>query len=191
MEKRNGDKKACGGRRFDPGRRARILESTLEVIAEHGVGQTTLRMVAERADVPLGSMTYHFAGRDALLIEAFTNFSTEMTTIFEARFDGVTSKEDARAAIAEHICGESESWGSKRNLLLSYEMYAFTSRTDLSRAILRKWVDSVRAQLEKYFDRRTADALDALIEGYSIHRSVDVGAFKREDIEATILRVSS
>ncbi|MFZ2750431.1 MAG: TetR family transcriptional regulator, partial [Propioniciclava sp.] len=59
-------------RRSDPDRRARILTSALDVVAEVGVAGVSHRRVATAADIPLGSMTYHFTGMDALLEEAFT-----------------------------------------------------------------------------------------------------------------------
>ena len=51
-------------RRYDPDRKDRILEAALEVIADHGVAGTTHRSIAARADVPLGSTTYHFETLD-------------------------------------------------------------------------------------------------------------------------------
>ncbi|MFT4463877.1 MAG: TetR/AcrR family transcriptional regulator [Sodalis sp. (in: enterobacteria)] len=54
-------------RRTDPDRRARIIDATLDMIAQHGVASITHRKIAAAADVPLGSMTYHFAGMQDLL----------------------------------------------------------------------------------------------------------------------------
>ena len=62
-------------RRYDPGRRDRIINACLDVIAETGVAGTSHRKVAEAADVPLGSMTYHFSGMNELLHEAFSRFA--------------------------------------------------------------------------------------------------------------------
>ena len=176
------------GRRYDPGRRDRILKVTLDLIAEVGVGDTTMRRVAERADVPLGSMTYHFDNRESLLMEAFTNYSQEMASIFEMRFTPVSTREEAKEALVEHICGDS--WANERNLLIGYEMYAYTSRAPQSRAVMQNWIDRVRRQFERFFDRSTADALDALVEGYTMHRSVDREPPQREDIERIIKRVA-
>jgi len=54
-------------RRYDPERKSRIVDAAIEVIAEHGVAGTTSRRIAAAADVPLGSLTYHFNGLDDLL----------------------------------------------------------------------------------------------------------------------------
>ncbi|MDF2847508.1 MAG: TetR family transcriptional regulator, partial [Oerskovia sp.] len=42
-----------GVRRVDPDRKDRIVDAALDVIAEHGVGGATHRVVAAAADVPL------------------------------------------------------------------------------------------------------------------------------------------
>ena len=44
-------------RRSEPGRRDRLLQVALEVIIARGVAGATYRLIAEAADVPLGSMT--------------------------------------------------------------------------------------------------------------------------------------
>ena len=59
-------------RRYDPERKSRIIEAAIDVIAEFGVAGTTHRRIAAAADVPLGSLTYHFTGLDDLLGQAFT-----------------------------------------------------------------------------------------------------------------------
>jgi AcrR family transcriptional regulator len=50
--------------------RAAIVEATRTLIAERGLHAVRLREVADRAQVSLGSTTYHFPDRDALLVAA-------------------------------------------------------------------------------------------------------------------------
>lgn len=69
--------------RTDPQRRERILAATLDHIADEGVAGVSHRKIAARADVPLGSMTYHFSGIDELLREAFTRFADQIVAVFE------------------------------------------------------------------------------------------------------------
>ncbi len=59
-------------RRYDPGRRDRLVDTTLDVIAEQGVAAATHRAIARVADVPLGSLTYRFGSLTELLAAAFT-----------------------------------------------------------------------------------------------------------------------
>ena len=69
----------------DPHRREKILQATLDTIAEHGIHAVTHRKIATCAGVPLGSMTYYFDGMEPLLEEAFTWFTLGMTV---GRFTG-------------------------------------------------------------------------------------------------------
>ena len=72
-------------RRTDPDRRDRLIQVTLDLIAESGVAGISHRKIAAAADVPLGSMTYHFTSMDELLREAFTRFAEHIAGSFQAR----------------------------------------------------------------------------------------------------------
>lgn len=87
----------------DPQRRERILQATLDTIAAHGIHAVTHRKIASCAGVPLGSLTYYFSGIEALIEEAFRNFTVEMSAQYQQFFDGVGSCEQACDAIAELI----------------------------------------------------------------------------------------
>jgi TetR/AcrR family transcriptional regulator, regulator of biofilm formation and stress response len=175
-------------RRHDPGRRDRIIDAALDVIAEHGVAGTTHRKVAAAADVPLGSMTYHFTGLEDLLTAAFSRLAEQVSTRFNERLARAGSQEQAREAVVDEIIGEPEVL--PRNLLLSYELYAFASRHPALRAVMRDWMRRSRRALEQHFDPDTSRALDALIEGLMIHRSVDPAPASRAEIRTMVDRVA-
>lgn len=67
----------------DPQRRERILQATLDTIAAHGIHAVTHRKIASCAGVPLGSLTYYFSGLEALIEEAFRNFTVEMSAQYQ------------------------------------------------------------------------------------------------------------
>ena len=50
--------------------RERLLQATLEIVNEVGVGGATTRKIAERAGVNLQLIQYYFGGKDGLLDEA-------------------------------------------------------------------------------------------------------------------------
>ena len=93
-------------RRYDPDRRANISDAALDVVAEHGVAGTTYRKIAERAGVPLGSLTYHFESLDELLGEAFTKLANHTADGFDEAMAQVGDEEAARAAVVSLITGE-------------------------------------------------------------------------------------
>jgi TetR/AcrR family transcriptional regulator, regulator of biofilm formation and stress response len=157
-------------RRFDPERRDRIIDAALDVIAERGVNGTSHRTVAVRADVPLGSMTYHFESMDELLREAFTRFTEQSSSDFADRF---RSNVDQDLAIAvEHVIDMIRS-APVRNLVLTYELYTLAAREPAFKAIVFDWMQRDRATFETNFDPPTARLLGALIEGLIIHQTFD------------------
>lgn len=154
-------------RRYEPDRRGRIIDTALSVIATHGVAGTTHRRVAEAADIPLGSMTYYFAGIDALVQEAFTQLSQDISGRYLARLEAAASVDEARDAVVDLICGDV--WASDHNMTLQFELYAYMARNAELRQLTTDWMGRSRAALEKHFDAQTARALDAVIEGVTIH----------------------
>src|SRR3954470_18411999 len=113
-------------RRFDPNRRERIIEAALDLIAAEGVAGTSHRKVAALADVPLGSMTYHFAGMDELLQEAFTLFATRISDRFERRMNEAATAEDVKEAVVEMIL--EDTYGDRNALVLTLELYTLAAR---------------------------------------------------------------
>jgi DNA-binding transcriptional regulator YbjK len=175
-------------KRNDPDRRQRIVDATLEVIAQHGVAATTHRRIAAAAAVPLGSVTYYFASLEALLTTAFLQLAAESSAAFAARLAEAQDRDGARAAIVD-IVAES-IWAEPRTLLLSYELYAFAARHPPVTAVMQRWMDDSRAALERFFDPLTARALDALVEGIGIHNSIDRQPLQRDAIREIVDRVA-
>ncbi|WP_426750363.1 TetR/AcrR family transcriptional regulator [Myxococcus sp. Y35] len=158
-------------RRHDPDRRDRIIDAALSVIAEGGVAGTSHRRVAERAGVPLGSMTYHFTSMDELLREAFTRFALRMSERFTARIEAAADLEALVSAVV-HIVHDDLSAGPD-DLVLTLELYTLAARQPAFRHITHDWMHRSRAALERLVSARMAHELDALIEGLFIHVSLD------------------
>ncbi|MBL7234146.1 TetR/AcrR family transcriptional regulator [Komagataeibacter oboediens] len=174
-------------RRFDPDRKQRIIDAALDVIVAHGVQGTTHRRVAMAAGVPLGSMSYHFAGMDDLLHMAFRQVAQAASAAFVARLSKARNRRDAIEAIIDIIAGNI--WSTPRTLLLSYELYAFAARKPELAAVMRDWMQASRDALGRFFDPLTCRALDALVEGMGIHDSVDHSPLGRGDIADIVHRI--
>ncbi len=156
--------------RTDPQRRERILAATLDLIAEEGLARVSHRRIAARAGVPLGSMTYHFKGIEALVREAFRRFTDHIVAVFDAHLSTATDQDEARAAVVDLVHSLSE--GSQRDLVLTQELYTLAARRPEYRQLTHEWMRRSRAHLEKHFDPDTARQLDALIEGLTLHRAL-------------------
>jgi len=175
-------------RRYDPRRRDRIIDACLDVIAEVGVAGTSHRKVAEAADVPLGSMTYHFTGMAELLHEAFTRFAVAFSDRITARLAGAADREAAIATIIEAV--EADILSDQRELVLTQELYTLAARDATFRDITNAWMTRSRAALEQHFDPTTARMLDALIEGFTLHRALDNEHQHDADVRTAIARIT-
>ncbi|RKS75416.1 DNA-binding transcriptional regulator YbjK [Motilibacter peucedani] len=184
-----GTARAPRGRRFDPGRKDRIVEATVAVIARHGVAGTTHRLIAAEADVPLGSLTYHFASLDDLRAQAFEHHARAMSVVYARHFDGVSTHEqlvDAVTDLVDHDAGaDTEEWA------VAYELYLAALRDPALRRITEAWMRTSRAVLERYVDPSTARGVDALIEGYVLHAMLSTSPPSRSDIRAAVARALS
>lgn len=177
------------GRRNDPERRDRIIDACLDVIAEHGVAGASHRRIAAAAGVPLGSMTYHFEGIDSLLHDAFTRFSTSVSEGFARRMTAATSLQEAREAVVAIIL--EDVFGSARDLVLTHELYTLAARDASYRDLTTAWMARSRAALERWFDPETARALDALIEGLTIHLALDDTSRDRGEVALAVARITA
>lgn len=173
-------------RRYDPDRKDRILEAALEVIADHGVAGTTHRSIAARADVPLGSLTYHFASLEDLRTQAFQRHAGRMSGLYAAHFDEVESPEQLIEAVADLIHGDAAA--EVRDWTVAYELYVAALRDPALRVVTETWMSASRAVLERFVDPTTARGLDALIEGLIMHKSLSTSTLTREEIRRIVHR---
>lgn len=152
----------------DPDRRERIVRAALEVIVERGVHDTTHRRIAERAGVPLGSLTYYFSGLADILEAAFLHLSSRMADEYRSSLESATTREQACAAVVDLICGD---YADTDGMTALHEMYAYGNHNAAVQRIARDWMFVSRASLSLHFRPDTARALDALVEGWPMHRS--------------------
>ncbi|HEX4787734.1 MAG TPA: TetR family transcriptional regulator [Actinospica sp.] len=176
------------GRRYDPGRRDHIIDAALDVIADVGVAGASHRAIAARADVPLGSMTYHFTDMDELLCAAFSKFADGIATRYEGRFEPARTREQALEAIVELI--HTDLLDSQRELVLTIELYTLAARKPQFRTLTRDWMARSRRALARHFDEPTTHLLDALIEGLFIHAALDTEPIPRERTAEAVRRIT-
>ncbi|GGK98618.1 TetR/AcrR family transcriptional regulator [Mangrovihabitans endophyticus] len=157
-------------RRFDPDRKSRIIDAAVTVVAEHGVAGTTHRRIAAVADVPLGSLTYHFDGLGDLLAHAFGRHAERMSAIYESCFAGVRDRAQLIDAVTSLIHADAEA--DQQDWAVAYELYLAALRDPALRTVTESWMRSSRGVLERFVDPLTARGLDALIEGLVMHKTL-------------------
>tara|TARA_R110002110_G_scaffold406421_1_gene626452 strand:- start:280822 stop:281538 length:717 start_codon:yes stop_codon:yes gene_type:complete len=91
--------------------RRKILDAAFNVIATDGIRGVTHRSVANEADVPLSLITYYFKDIQAMLLEAFEQFSErgrpELQAMYVEVFDylgGYSRAELRKRAVRESLC---------------------------------------------------------------------------------------
>ncbi len=152
-------------RRYDPERRQRIVDAAVRVVAERGVAALSHRAVAAEADVPLGSTTYHFTGRDELLLATLR----QVNDAWLARFDRWVESVDRDRPLAPQAAGFVQACLSdhRARTELEYELYVAGLRHPEVRPLAAECVESmvglVRRRLVR--DEATARALVALSDG--------------------------
>ncbi|KAA9393065.1 TetR family transcriptional regulator [Kocuria coralli] len=174
----------------DPGRRDRIIDAALGVIATEGVRGTSHRKVAAAAGVPLGSMTYHFTGMDDLLHEAFSRFADRAAERFAQRLSDARNRSEALDGVVEGILADIPG-GDLEEQIVTYELYTLAARDPAFRDITERWMARARETLEAHFDPRTSRLLDALIEGFAVHRTLDRDPAEVTDLIEGIRRITS
>lgn len=180
-------------RKPDPGRRDHIVEACLAVIARDGVDGTSARKVAAQAQVPLGSITYYFAGRTELLHEAFTRYADAVAGRFETRMGRVAEADLDGAITAVVDLALDAQVHRDEDLVLSLELYTLAAREPEFRSITHAWMRRSRQALQAHFDFAPAWMLDALIEGVILHRALRTQRpderILREELERTVRRI--
>jgi TetR/AcrR family transcriptional regulator, regulator of biofilm formation and stress response len=171
-------------RRHDPDRHDRIVEAAIEVIAERGVAGTTHRLIAAAADVPLGSLTYHFTGLDDLRAQAFALHAERMAVRYEAHFAAVRTTEDVVDAVTALVHADADD----RDWAVAYELYLAALRDPSLRTVTESWMRRSRSVLERFVDPVTARGLDALVEGLVMHKVLSTGPVSREQTREVVAR---
>lgn len=172
-------------RRFDEDAlREKILQTTLEVVALHGVSGTTHRKIATAADVPLGTITHRYASLEHLLEAAFRRLGHQISAHYERVLGEAVTRRQARQAIVALIC--DGLWVTPQTLALTYELYAWGSRNDLILELRTEWMRLCQSLLQRHFTPATTRLLDAFIEGATMHNDAVPGSLSREEISRAV-----
>jgi len=171
-------------RRHDPNRKEHIVESALTVLARDGVAGITHRAIAEAADVPLGSITYHFATLDDVIQLAFQTHVDKLASRFEARLASCEQGADLIECIVLAITDDLAAHPNE--LAVTYELYGDAVRRDANKRLTQQWMERAEDALAQYFHRSTARLLDVVIEGLMVHMSIAQQPIPKEAVRTLL-----
>ncbi|PKQ27252.1 MAG: TetR family transcriptional regulator [Actinobacteria bacterium HGW-Actinobacteria-4] len=104
---------------LDSSTRDRIVTAATSLIMERGYDKTTMRAIAERAEVSLGSTYYYFGGKEELVQGFYLRIARETCARASAAMDGVTSFSKRLDACFEAFMDTSEEYRPIADSLLS------------------------------------------------------------------------
>jgi len=145
----------------------------------------THRQVATRADVPLGSVTYHFAGLAELQAQALTRFVEQQTAVFETLFENVGTREEFVEVLVDLV---HASPARQRSAVLGFELHLAALRNPGLRVLAEAWTRSSQEVLARFVGAADAARLDALLEGMIMHALLATGPRSREAARAAIAK---
>ncbi|MGW4855507.1 TetR/AcrR family transcriptional regulator [Streptomyces sp. NPDC004288] len=174
-------------RRYDPGRRERIVDAALTVVGRAGIAGLSHRTVAAEADVPLGSTTYHFASLDELLVAALRKADEGFGRLLREH-PALTAPDTGLAAALARLLGE---WlgGERARVELEYELYLAALRRPALRPVAAEWTESVVAALAHRTDPVSARAAVAVMDGLCLQALLTDGAYDEQRARVVLARV--
>lgn len=111
---------------IEEARRAQIVASAVEVIAELGFARASLAQIAKHAGISKGVISYHFAGKDELMEEVVERTYHAIAEYVLAKIEGV---ESATGLLRGHILSVAEHMRGHRTQLKALGEIFYNLRT--------------------------------------------------------------
>jgi DNA-binding transcriptional regulator YbjK len=170
-------------------RRRLILAAVLRVIAEGGVDAVTHRRVAAAAGSSLGSTTYHFDTRDALILEAF-RFHIARQNEQMSMLEASTEVRDEAAFLEALVEWTERELADEAPLRAEYELILYAARDEHLAREYWAWQQSLESLVAERLERlgrrhalETARIVTGLIRAYELerlaHRPLDADDLRR------------
>lgn len=146
--------------------RHRIIDATLHLVGTHGIAGITNRRIASRAEVSLGSITYHFPSQSDLLEAALTTFVAEETERLRAIAESYRSPSLSvtEAAVLTERVAEDLAFTAER--IAPYELWIQAGRDpDLRATADECWsaYDALTVTILRTLDVPNADTLGPIL----------------------------
>ncbi len=129
-----------------------LLDATLRLIGERGLHAITLREVADAAGLSLGSTTYHFADREALMLAALSRFADSVVmqcdaALVRARLEAGSPRGLMRSVFEDF----GKSYCEPTRMLAQLELYTEAARNPAVAEISARCLDAYRGLLTHAF----------------------------------------
>ncbi|WP_431232506.1 TetR/AcrR family transcriptional regulator [Mycolicibacterium psychrotolerans] len=160
------------------------MDAALEVLAADGVAGITHRAIGTAADVPLGSITYHFANLADIVDAAFETHVARLADRFATRLAACDSPDDVIECIVAAVTDDLA--GHPHELAITYELYGDAVRRARTKQVTQHWMELAEDALAQHFPRPTARLLDVVVEGLMIHMSIAQHRIPKGEVRALL-----
>lgn len=145
------------GRKPDPGRKPELLERVIGYLCEHGLGELSLRPLADALGVSTFALVYHFGGKEGVVREALAELERRQRELV-AGWAAERARQDTARLVLRYFrwCADPANLPVMRLVIEAASLS--TTRTGLPASLREQlvsdWVELLTASLR-------ADGLDA------------------------------
>lgn len=154
-------------RRHDPDRRQRLTRAAAEVLKRDGFLALNHRAVAAQADVPLGSITYHFEDLDGLLaaaLEWISDGEVEVLDDWSRSWDLEKDLEDALVDLVLLYTNDRREMS-----ILEYEVHVLAYRRPGMRSLNQRWELAFANLLRPHLSDTDIKLTTAMFDGIMLY----------------------
>lgn len=160
-----------GEHRSSPANRQRILDATLEVAKEFGYQGTTIPRVSQRAELPTGSVYWHFESKDILFASLMDQSRQWLETFHQKRrpLPGETTRQHIERIYCNAPATESlatqDFWRLGMILSVDQSVREQISRQrflDLRKAVVEEYASWYRTTLPAEIQQQCPDRVEKL-----------------------------
>lgn len=151
-------------------RRKVIVSACLDLLLEVGAESLTHRMIAERADVPLGSTTYYFSSLDELVQEALHLGAQDTQNALTDLEQKLTANADIPGVLTSTLEGYIKE---REQLQIWGEFNMMASHRAEFRPFVNLWKDGLVRILSQHMSEESALTIAVFIDGVQLHALVD------------------
>lgn len=146
-----------------------------------------MRKVAEIADVPLGSVSYHFTDKDELVAAAIHKAREENRQITRQAIEDGVANADFASALAGLI--EKLTVHEHARLVLDHDLYLASIHHPKLQSESRGWSEDFLETMKVYTDLNTATVLTFMFDGICLQSALFGYEFRRADVLPLVNRV--
>jgi AcrR family transcriptional regulator len=174
--------------------RGRILDAAARVFARRGFGQATVQDIADEAEISMGALYHHFAGKEELFRALAEDHVRRDVMEYEPQ--PAASFREALQHFVAHMIGHLQQ---KHDIALNMELWAQATREEWAREVIAEEFRTFRGLLERMLRiaqeagvaRRDLDVqascvlVEALFAGTAVQWAVDPKAIDLKSLEKT------